>query len=70
MVTWLGLSPVYGANSDDYKPWQFRSQHTGIVNFAFADGSVHAISQTMDFNTYIYLSGMADRRVIGSGGIE
>ena len=70
MMTKNGLSPIFGPNGDDYIAWQFRSMHPGIVNFAFADGSVHAISQASDFNTYIYLSGMADRRVIGSAGFE
>ncbi|MGO8746305.1 MAG: DUF1559 domain-containing protein [Thermoguttaceae bacterium] len=76
MITKLGLSPIYtfpgGDSTDplvgnDYHPYQFRSMHPGIVNFAFADGSVHAISQTSDFNTYIYLSGMADGQPVGGG---
>ena len=31
-----------------------------MVNFAFADGSVHGINQSVDFNVYIYASGMRD----------
>jgi prepilin-type processing-associated H-X9-DG protein len=31
-----------------------------VVNFAFADGSVRGISQSVDFNVYIYASGKSD----------
>jgi prepilin-type processing-associated H-X9-DG protein len=73
-ITKLGLSPIYNSaggseatSGNDYSNHQFRSMHPGIVNFAFADGSVHAISQTSDFDTYIYLSGMADGQLVGAG---
>jgi prepilin-type processing-associated H-X9-DG protein len=35
--------------------WGFRSRHTGGVNFAFVDGSVHFISETIDHQVYQYL---------------
>jgi prepilin-type N-terminal cleavage/methylation domain-containing protein/prepilin-type processing-associated H-X9-DG protein len=68
-VSWLGsgwygtkygLAPIYGANGNDYTFRMFSSKHAGVVNFAFGDGSVHSISRTADFNTFIYMSGMAD----------
>jgi prepilin-type N-terminal cleavage/methylation domain-containing protein/prepilin-type processing-associated H-X9-DG protein len=67
--TGWGLAPIYPnefANppNNDYVFRQFSSKHTGIINFAFADGSVHAISRSANFNTYIALSGMADGQVI------
>ncbi len=56
-----GLAPIYGANNNDYYLGQFQSKHpNGMVNFAFADGSVHGINQSVDFNVYIYASGMRD----------
>jgi prepilin-type N-terminal cleavage/methylation domain-containing protein/prepilin-type processing-associated H-X9-DG protein len=59
--TSLGLAPIYGPNKNDYYHAQFQSKHTGnIVNFAFADGSVHGISTGVDFTTLIYASGMHD----------
>ena len=67
MGTKWSLSPIYGTNNNDYCGWQFHSMHPGIVNFATADGSVHAISQTSDFNVYVYLSGMADGQVVNPG---
>jgi prepilin-type N-terminal cleavage/methylation domain-containing protein/prepilin-type processing-associated H-X9-DG protein len=79
MGTKWSLSPLYGPTGDggpnaptsqnDYTYWQFQSLHPGIVNFAFADGSVHAISKTSDFNVYVYLSGMADGRVISANSV-
>jgi prepilin-type N-terminal cleavage/methylation domain-containing protein/prepilin-type processing-associated H-X9-DG protein len=77
MGTKWSLSPLYGPTGDggpnaptsqnDYTFWQFQSLHPGVVNFAFADGSIHAISKTSDFYVYVYLSGMADGRVASVG---
>jgi prepilin-type processing-associated H-X9-DG protein len=43
---------------------QFGSGHTGVVNFAFADGAVHGISVDIDLENYHALSGIADGTVI------
>jgi prepilin-type N-terminal cleavage/methylation domain-containing protein/prepilin-type processing-associated H-X9-DG protein len=71
--TGYGLAPIYpdeyGNGSSDYTFRQFSSKHTGIVNFAFADGSVHAISQSADFNAYIALSGKSDGQVFDASKI-
>ena len=37
----------------------FKSQHNGGAQFAFADGSTHMISATIDYETY---QRMGDRR--------
>jgi prepilin-type N-terminal cleavage/methylation domain-containing protein/prepilin-type processing-associated H-X9-DG protein len=58
LPTRWGLAPLPPAN--DYSFLQFQSRHGGIVNFAFADGSVRGLSQTMDYPTYLAASGMAD----------
>jgi prepilin-type N-terminal cleavage/methylation domain-containing protein/prepilin-type processing-associated H-X9-DG protein len=47
---------------------QFASKHSGIVNFAYCDGSVRAVkkgltSPTPEYNAYIYSSGKEDGRV-------
>ena len=44
--------------------WNFSSQHTGVVNFCFGDGSVHAISTSLDFGTWVYLCGYKDGQVV------
>jgi prepilin-type N-terminal cleavage/methylation domain-containing protein/prepilin-type processing-associated H-X9-DG protein len=71
-----GLAPVYNSitgwpdqagsegSGTDYIFRQWSSMHTGILNFAFADGSVRSVSKTADFNAWIYVTGMRDGRVV------
>jgi prepilin-type N-terminal cleavage/methylation domain-containing protein/prepilin-type processing-associated H-X9-DG protein len=40
--------------------WGFKSNHTGGVNFAFVDGSVRFVAETIDVRTYQYLGHRAD----------
>jgi hypothetical protein len=40
------------------------------VNFAFADGSVRGISQWVDFNVYVYISGKADGQLFGGADLN
>jgi prepilin-type N-terminal cleavage/methylation domain-containing protein/prepilin-type processing-associated H-X9-DG protein len=40
----------------------FKSSHSGGVNFAFGDGSVHFLSELIDHQTYQYLGAKADGR--------
>jgi prepilin-type processing-associated H-X9-DG protein/prepilin-type N-terminal cleavage/methylation domain-containing protein len=60
LPTKWGLAPNSGPQANDYIAWQFQSRHGGVVNFAFADGSVRGISQTGNFTAFIAFSGMAD----------
>jgi prepilin-type processing-associated H-X9-DG protein len=75
MFSKWGLAPVYNpvnpwpdyagdASGTDYIWRQWSSMHTGIINFAFADGSVRPVSKTADFNAWIYATGMQDGRVL------
>jgi prepilin-type N-terminal cleavage/methylation domain-containing protein/prepilin-type processing-associated H-X9-DG protein len=60
-----GLAPVYGPNGNDTDWFQFSSRHAGgIVQFAFADGSVRPITIAGSFWMYIYASGMQDGTVV------
>jgi len=66
-----GLSPIVAPSNEFLN---YSSKHPGVVNFAFADGSVHSLSTTIDgnvnqfnqviFGTFHYLSGLADGKVI------
>jgi prepilin-type N-terminal cleavage/methylation domain-containing protein/prepilin-type processing-associated H-X9-DG protein len=55
--------PNYASNGA-WAWFMFSSLHTGVVNFCFADGSIHAIKKDIDYNTFIYLSGYKDGRSI------
>ncbi|HEV3260604.1 MAG TPA: DUF1559 domain-containing protein [Gemmataceae bacterium] len=67
-VAWFGAGtmPTAWGLSDPVDWYQFSSQHPGIVQFAFADGSVHPLSTGIDYDNYVFLSGMADGRVVDS----
>jgi prepilin-type processing-associated H-X9-DG protein len=43
----------------------FGGPHTGMVLFAFADGSVHAISTSIDVVNLGYLANRQDGQTIG-----
>lgn len=45
--------------------WGFRSRHPQICQFVFGDGSVHAISQSVNYTTYQRLGGKADSLPLG-----
>jgi prepilin-type N-terminal cleavage/methylation domain-containing protein len=46
--------------------WQYESFHTGVVQFALADGSVRAISKNIDNNLYrLRLAAIGDGEVVG-----
>ena len=52
-------------NAGNYAVSQgFKSQHSGGANFAMVDGSVRFVSQYINMETYVYLSGRNDGRVI------
>jgi len=72
------ISTIYPMNSDTclkdqslgacrwWDNWStefgFKSLHPGGVNFAFGDGSVHFLAETMDHWTYQYLGGKSERK--------
>jgi prepilin-type N-terminal cleavage/methylation domain-containing protein/prepilin-type processing-associated H-X9-DG protein len=46
--------------------WGFRSKHTGGAQFLFVDGSVHFLSQNIDYQTYQRLGGRKDGQTVGT----
>jgi len=65
-VTWFGAGSFPTAWGLTGTPtwYKFGSKHIGIVQFAFADGSVRPISTAANYNMYIAASGMADTSVV------
>jgi hypothetical protein len=59
---WIGAGAIGTAwGMSDRPTWgQFGSRHPGIAQFCLVDGSVRPISTSIDQNTYLYLSGIAD----------
>jgi prepilin-type N-terminal cleavage/methylation domain-containing protein len=48
-----------------YQNWYiYASRHTGIVQFAFGDGSVTGIKRNVNYNVYVALGGMNDGIVL------
>ncbi len=46
--------------------WTFNSLHTGGAQFSFADGSIHFLSESMDFLTFVRLSYIHDGSPVGN----
>jgi len=46
--------------------WGFSSRHTGGANFAFADGSIHFVGQSIDINVYQRLGCRNDGLPVGN----
>jgi prepilin-type N-terminal cleavage/methylation domain-containing protein/prepilin-type processing-associated H-X9-DG protein len=70
LATFWGLEPKYGPQGNDYWNGNFQSKHPGnIVNFAFADCSVHGISQSVNYKVLIYASGKADGQVFSASDL-
>jgi prepilin-type N-terminal cleavage/methylation domain-containing protein len=45
--------------------WNFNSLHTGGAQFAFGDGSIHFLSQSMDYLTFCKLAYIHDGQPVG-----
>ncbi len=59
--TWMGGG--YLTSGSGLGTWQFggfNSEHPNICQFAIADGSVKAVQTNIDFNAYVYCSGIGD----------
>lgn len=63
LLTGYGLEPNFPNEKFKLYWGQFGSQHPGIVQFSFVDGSIHGVSLTIDWDDYLYLSGMGDGNV-------
>ncbi len=61
--------PGYDAGCAASSAWScdmgFKSRHPGGAQFVFADGSVHFLSETIDYETYQRLGDRRDGRTVG-----
>ena len=67
--SWIGsgaMPVAWGLASNGQKGgwYQFDSEHPGVVQFCFADGSVHGVSKIVDSATFRQLGAMRDGFVI------
>ena len=67
LPTAWGLAPPSPASKASWE--QFNSEHPGVVQFAFADGSVRTISITVDRVAFIFAGGMADGQIVGDDAL-
>jgi prepilin-type N-terminal cleavage/methylation domain-containing protein len=59
--TWMGAGYLATASGLGNKLFgSFSAEHAGVTQFALADGSVRALSNSVNFNQYIFASAMAD----------
>jgi prepilin-type N-terminal cleavage/methylation domain-containing protein len=67
--SWIscGIMPeAYGLSNTSVQNWyQFESFHTGMIQFALADGAVRAISKNINKDTFRRLTAMQDGQVVG-----
>jgi hypothetical protein len=66
--TWIGMGPMptgWGLPEQTSRPawYQNGSQHPGLIQFCLFDGSVRAISGSVDFSQFVYSSGVSDGRI-------
>jgi prepilin-type N-terminal cleavage/methylation domain-containing protein/prepilin-type processing-associated H-X9-DG protein len=60
-----GATPAYSKYNNNVA-WGFRSRHRGGSNFAFVDGSVHFIAESIDHKTFQFLGCRNDGQVVGN----
>jgi prepilin-type N-terminal cleavage/methylation domain-containing protein/prepilin-type processing-associated H-X9-DG protein len=60
----MNLDTTNNPNDPNYA-WGFKSRHAGGANFAFADASIHFLSQNIDIRTYNLLGCRNDGQVLG-----
>jgi len=63
-TNWVLKNAITNENRTKLDFCTFSSPHTGIVQFALADGSVQALSVNIDFNNYQNLAGRDDGNVV------
>ena len=60
---WMGSGPLMVGRGLGGHPLHFDSQHPGVVQFCYADGSVRSIDKQVDTDVLIAVGGMSDGEV-------
>jgi prepilin-type N-terminal cleavage/methylation domain-containing protein len=69
--SWIGCGGLWVAKGmGEYRWFHFNSRHPGIVQFCFADGSVHLVSTSIERSSLRYLATMADGETIPSDAVN
>jgi prepilin-type N-terminal cleavage/methylation domain-containing protein/prepilin-type processing-associated H-X9-DG protein len=65
-----GANWALGQFTNNNVDWyMFSSRHTAVVNFGFADGSVHGITRNVDYASWIFAAGMRDQQFVNVNGL-
>ncbi len=77
-LAWMGIGamPTAWGLYEDKDPaaltwgyqgwWMYSSDHPGVVQFVFGDGSVHPLTTSIDYWAFVYTSGMRDGNIVDS----
>jgi prepilin-type N-terminal cleavage/methylation domain-containing protein/prepilin-type processing-associated H-X9-DG protein len=65
-LSWFGAGGMPSAWGLTGAPnwYQFSSNHNGLVNFSFADGSVRSINVNVNYNQFILATAMGDGQIL------
>ncbi len=69
VASWIGAGsfPSAWGLGQTAQWYTYGSNHTGIIQFAFCDGSVRPLTKSGDYNSFVFASGKADNRVYDPG---
>jgi len=71
VCAWMGsggMPTQWGLTGNPLQWYQYSSQHTGVVNFAYQDGSVHTVNTSIDYWVFQAAGGMADGIITSAFG--
>ncbi len=61
----MGMMTMHSNPNQTNHIVHFSSQHEGGVQFLLVDGSVHMVTENIDYNTFRYLGERNDGEVLG-----
>jgi prepilin-type N-terminal cleavage/methylation domain-containing protein len=72
--SWMGMGDMpsaFGLPTPLNRPlwYQFGSEHPGVINVCLGDGSVRAVSASLDADTLLFITGMRDGHAQDAAGL-